>query len=256
MLHDAKSFLAMIDPASPKYRSSRIYVAHGQSWRITPRHAAGAAAVCWLGFAVTTALVLSGSSAPLDQAGLLFWRSGPLMMPRGPIWMLETVRDLTALGGVVLRYLFALAGFAALVFFRMRREAYVLAGTLLSGWLVESAVKLLVGRPRPLIVPQLTEAGGASFPSGHSFNAALVYIALALAFAALSPRPRLRWTLIAGAMVLSLGIALTRVWLGVHFPSDVIAGWCGGAAWAFTAAALLDRTATAAASRAGQELGV
>jgi len=98
-----------------------------------------------------------------------------------------------------------------------------------------------------MIVPHLTEAGGASFPSGHSFNAALVYVALALAFAALSARRVVRWGLIGGALALSMAIALSRVWLGVHFPSDAVAGWCAGAAWAFTAAALLDRPAAVAA---------
>lgn len=242
----------MSELPAPKYMSApTCRAAAGPSWRIAPLAAWSAAGLCWLGFAIMTALVMTDNAAGFDSAGLLLWRNGPLMLPRGPIWMLEMVRDVTALGGVVLRYVIALAGFAALWSLRMRREAYLLVGTVISGWLVESAMKLLVGRDRPMIVPHLTEAGGASFPSGHSFNAALVYVALALAFAALTPRRGLRRALIAGALVLSMAIALSRVWLGVHFPSDAVAGWCAGAAWAFTAAALLDRPALAAADASG-----
>ncbi len=131
----------------------------------------------------------------------------------------------------------------ALLFLRLRREAILLALTVAGAWLVESGIKALVGRARPEIVPHLTEAGGASFPSGHSFNSAVVYIAIALAFATLSARQSVRFTVIGIAIVLSLLIAWSRVWLGVHFPSDVIAGWLGGAGWAFLSAALLFRPA-------------
>jgi undecaprenyl-diphosphatase len=117
--------------------------------------------------------------------------------------------------------------------------------------MAEAIVKGLVGRPRPEIVPHLTEAGGASFPSGHAFNSAVVYIAIALASATLSARKSVRLTIIGAAIVLSLFIAWTRVWLGVHFPSDVIAGWLGGAGWAFLAAGLLQRPSEAAAEELG-----
>ena len=76
-----------------------------------------------------------------------------------------------------------------------------------------------------------------------------MFLAIALAFAAMSPRRGVRWTIISGAVALTWTIAFSRVWLGVHFPSDVIAGWLGGAAWAFLAAAMLDRPAEAATQR-------
>lgn len=240
MNHDAKPFDAMIEQTSPKDRVAAL-----PAWPVRPRHAAAAALACWAGFAAVAAAVLGGWSGPLDEAGLLFWRGGALLMPRGPVWLLEAVRDLTALGGVVLRNAVALAGCGVLVWLGRKRAAQALALAVASGWVVEAGLKLLVGRARPVIVPQLTEAGGASFPSGHSFNAALVYLSLALAFAALSPQPRIRAGLIAAALALSLAIALSRVWLGVHFPSDALAGWLGGTAWAFTAAALAGRKARA-----------
>lgn len=220
------------------------------SWRIAPRHALAASALCWAGFAFVAWAVATGRSGPIDDAGLLFWRRGAELVPAGPTWLLEAVRDLTSLGGVLLRNLVLVGVIAALLFLRLRREAVLLAGTVAGGWIVNSLVKAAVGRPRPLIVPHLTEAGGQSFPSGHSFNSAVVYIAIALAFAAMSPRRSVRWTLIVTAVILSLAIAFTRVWLGVHFPSDVAAGWLGGAGWAFLASALLHRPAKAVAEKA------
>lgn len=215
------------------------------AYRISPHHALTAAALCWLGFVLVVVLVQTGRVGGLDQAGLTFWRLAPDLRPRGPAWLLEAVRDYTALGGVLLRHLFALFALVALLFMHHRREAALLGLTIMGGWVVNSALKLLVGRERPTIVPHLTEACGASFPSGHAFNSACVYLAIALAFAALSPRRDVRRTIIITALVMTALIAVSRVWLGVHFPSDVIAGWLGGVAWTFTATALLHRTAKA-----------
>ena len=218
-----------------------------RAWRIERGKALAVSALCWAGFLLLVWLVATGRAAGFDKPGLLFWRTGAGLVAKGPQYLLEAVRDLTSLGGVLLRNLIALGAMAALVFLRLRREAVLLALTVTGAWLVEATVKGLVGRPRPEIVPHLTEAGGASFPSGHAFNSAVVYIAIALAFATLSARESVRLTIIGSAIVLSLVIGWSRVWLGGHFPSVVIAGWLGGAGWAFLAAALLQRSAEKAA---------
>jgi undecaprenyl-diphosphatase len=235
------------------HRPAERFVLPARGWRIDRAKALVAAAVLWLGFAVMVWAVTTGRTQAFDRTGLLFWREGAGLTPRGPKLLLESVRDVTALGGVLLRNLFALGAVVALLFLRLRREALLLGATVIGGWLVDGAVKALVGRPRPEIVPHLTEAGGASFPSGHSFNSAVVYIAIALAFATLSARQSVRFTIIGTAMAASLLVAWSRVWLGVHFPSDVTAGWLGGAGWAFLAAALLQRPAEKAADSAGAE---
>ncbi len=220
--------------------SSNSVALPSRAYRIDPRKALGVAALCWVGFAAMVWAVGSGHTTAIDQAGLLFWR-GTDLTPRGSPRLAEAVRDVTALGGTVLRNLFALMAVAALLFMRMRRQALLLGLTVALAWIVNSAIKDLVGRARPQIVPHLMDAGGNSFPSGHSFNAAVVYISIALAFAALSSRETVRMTVIATALVVSVLIAGSRVWLGVHWPSDVIAGWLGGAGWAFLASALLYR---------------
>ncbi|GGD44075.1 phosphatase PAP2 family protein [Croceicoccus pelagius] len=218
-----------------------------RGWRIDQRKALIVALLCWLGFAAIAIAVQTDNTQAIDRFGLMFWRGADGMVPRGPEKLLEMVRDVTALGGVLLRNLFALGAVVALLFLRLRREATLLAATVIVGWLVNSGIKQVVGRARPAIVLHLTEAGGMSFPSGHSFNSAVVYIAMALAFATLSARQSVRMTLIGVALLASMAIAWSRVWLGVHWPSDAIAGWLGGAAWAFTAAALLQRPADRAA---------
>ena len=225
-----------------------------RGWRITPRHALSAALVCWAGFALIVALVLSDRLGSFDSEGLRFFRTGLDQVPVGPPALLEAVRDWTALGGVLLRNVFAVIAIAALLLVRLRREATLLAATILSGWVVNTLIKAAVGRPRPTIVSHLAEAGGPSFPSGHSFNSAVVYMGIALALAAISARRGVRWSLIAGAAVLTALIALSRVWLGVHYPSDVLAGWLGGMGWALTASALLYRPAKHLADAAAPQL--
>lgn len=226
---------------------AETYVLPRRGWQIDPRHAALAAAGCWLAFALITWLVHSGRTGAFDEAGLrLFRRDGDLALAGSSAWA-EAVRDITALGGVLLRTIVAIGAFTALFFLRLRREAVLMAVTILTGLAVELAIKELVGRPRPSLVPHLTDAAGMSFPSGHSFNSALGFMAIALAFATYSVRRRVRWTLIGSAMLLSMLVAFSRVLLGVHYPSDVIAGWLGGAGWAFLAEAAFYRPAKALA---------
>ncbi len=218
-----------------------------RGFAIDRRKALIAAAILWTGFAIMVWLVATGRTGSFDEIGLLSAREGAERGLVGPSLLLEIVRDVTALGGVLLRNLFALAAVVALLFLKLRREAVLFAMTVAGGWVANTGVKLLVGRERPEIVPHLMEAGGNSFPSGHSFSAAVVYIAMALAFAAISRRHSVRYTLIGAAMMLSLMVAWSRVMLGVHFPSDVVAGWLGGAGWAFLAEATLYKPAKAAA---------
>jgi undecaprenyl-diphosphatase len=236
-------------PAEPPIPPGTVHLP-ARGFAIDRRKALIAAAVLWFGFAFMVWAVLTGHTGAFDRGGLLFYRSGAALEPKGPPQLLEAVRDMTALGGVLLRNLFGLAAVVSLLFLRLRREAVLFAATVVGGWLVNSGIKALVGRPRPTIVPHLTEAGGASFPSGHSFNAAVIYIAMALAFASMSARHSVRYTIVGSAMALSALIAWSRVLLGVHFPSDVTAGWLGGAGWAFLAAALLYKPARATADKA------
>jgi membrane-associated phospholipid phosphatase len=113
----------------------------------------------------------------------------------------------------------------------LQRGSHVFAGGLSAavglGWLFEAILKVAVHRPRPGL-PQLVSAGGYSFPSGHSFVSLVLYGYLVLLLGRLGPR--WRWVRISLPLVV-VGIGVSRVYLGVHYPTDVLGGWVLGAAW-------------------------
>ena len=96
-------------------------------------------------------------------------------------------------------------------------------------------------RPRPEIIPRLAQAGGMSFPSGHAVTAASIYLTLALLAARHYRRPAARATLFALAGLLIFIVAFSRVYLGVHYPTDVLSGALLGASWALLLGALFSR---------------
>lgn len=199
-----------------------------------------AAGLLWTAFCAVAASVKMNWLAAFDLAGLTIWREpSRLAVPLGPDWLPEAVRDVTALGGPVLRNLFALLAIAVLLALGQRGAAGRVLLIVGGGWLVDVVLKQVIKRTRPLVVPHLMAASGSSFPSGHSFNAAVVYVGLALVVTGFGSTRALRVALIGSALVLSALIALSRVWLGVHYPTDALGGWLGGVGWAFLAGGLL-----------------
>ena len=236
----------LVQPTEPPVPAETVRLPE-RGFAISRPKALAVALVCWAGWGAMIWAVLNQRTGALDSSGLMWLRSGPDFGGLGASYFTEAVRDMTALGGVFLSTLATIAAVVALLFLKLRREGILFSLTVLLGWMLNNTMKAAVGRERPSLVPHLTDAGGMSFPSGHSFASAMIYIGMALAFASLSRRHSVRYTLIGVAVVISALIAWSRVLLGVHYPSDVIAGWLGGAAWAFTAAALLYRPARAAA---------
>ncbi len=150
----------------------------------------------------------------------------------GPTWLPGTVTDITALGGtaVLAGVVLATVGYLAL----QRRYAAMALVLIASsgGGLLSFALKHVFARTRPDVVPHLVLAGGHSFPSGHAMAAAVVYLTLGALLARFAARRRVRIYVIAMSLVLTALIGITRVYLGVHYPSDVLAGWTAGLAWA------------------------
>lgn len=237
---------SLVQPEDPPLPAETVRLPE-RGYAISRPKALLVSALCWAGFAAMIWAVLGDRTGALDHAGLTWARSGDDFAVLGASRVQEAVRDMTALGGIFLSTLATIAAVVALLFLKLRREAVLFALTVIGGWALNTGLKALVGRARPDIVPHLTEAGGMSFPSGHSFASAMIYIGMALAFASLSQRHSVRYTLIGAAMGVSALIAWSRVLLGVHYPSDVIAGWLGGAAWAFLATAVLYKPAKVAA---------
>lgn len=208
------------------------------SWHMPRRPALIAAGLCWAGFVLLALMMEGGFTLPLDRAGLLLWRNAD-MGPLGPAFVSEAARDVTALGGTSLRLLAAILAVVVMLRLQRRLPALFVGVAMAGGLLANTLLKLTFLRPRPDFLPHLTEAGGSSFPSGHSFGAATILLALALVGCGFTTRPASRRLLITGALALSLSVAWTRVWLGVHFPSDVIAGWLGGIGWTLLLATVI-----------------
>lgn len=174
-----------------------------------------------------------GKSLRLDSRLLLaLRRPGELDVPIGPAWLLQSAIDISALGGFTLQWLLGLACVAFLLLIRQRWEAVWLVASLGGASFLNSIFKLSLNRPRPELVPHLVRVSNASFPSGHAMISAAIYLTLAAMLAEAQTSRVTRGFLMAMAVVLVLLIGVSRVYLGVHWPSDVLAGWCFGSVWA------------------------
>jgi undecaprenyl-diphosphatase len=152
--------------------------------------------------------------------------------PIGPVWLKEVARDVTALGSPAVLSLFTVAVAGYLYLDRKRHLAGILLTAVVTGVFLTFGLKSLFDRPRPDIVPHLSEVYSRSFPSGHSMMSAVVYLTLGILVATVLEQPRLHAYVIGLAVVLTLAVGMTRVYLGVHYPTDVLAGWAAGFAWA------------------------
>jgi undecaprenyl-diphosphatase len=153
-------------------------------------------------------------------------------LPAGPQWLTSAMLDLTAFGGVAgLTILTAIiAGY--LLVARKAATSIFLVAAIAGGATVSTLLKAGFDRPRPDIVAHLVDVNTTSFPSGHAMNSAVVYLTLGALLARSQPERMVRIYILAVAIGLTLAIGFSRVYLGVHWPSDVMAGWCVGAGWA------------------------
>lgn len=177
--------------------------------------------------------VTEGETRQVDEAVLLALRNPQDHSdPLGPPWVEEMQRDFTALGGIPVLLLLTLAASAFLVLDGKHRAAlFILAavgGALLWSFLLKEGFS----RPRPDLVPHGAHVYSASFPSSHSMMAAATYLTLGVLLARVQARRRLKIFLLSFAALLTVLVGLSRIYLGVHWPTDVLAGWAAGGVWA------------------------
>ncbi|MBL6455087.1 phosphatase PAP2 family protein [Belnapia sp. T6] len=191
-----------------------------------------ALAACILGL-LGFALLVAGRGHRLDEAVLMALRQpGDPKQPIGPAWLALTLRDVTALGGIPVLALLTAIALGFLLVARQGRAAALLLLALPGGLVLNTLLKRGFDRPRPDLVAHLVQVESSSFPSGHAMLSAIGYLTLgALLAGAAAPR-RQRGYILGVAVALTLLIGASRVYLGVHWPSDVLAGWCLGTAWA------------------------
>lgn len=152
--------------------------------------------------------------------------------PIGPRWLEVMVRDASALGSVFVLVLLVTVVVVALWMERQRAAAAWVAAALVGAAAISTLFKNLFARPRPeILTPELLPAS-FSFPSGHAFLSAAVYLTLGALLTWIIPRRRTRAFVLATALLLTVVIGISRVYLGVHYPSDVLGGWTLGLCWA------------------------
>jgi undecaprenyl-diphosphatase len=153
-------------------------------------------------------------------------------IPIGPQWLTSAALDITALGSSTVLGLVTVTISGFLLLQGMKRTAAFVFIATVSGWALNDGMKLLFERARPDVVPHLRDVMSASFPSGHAMTAAVVYLTLGALTMRLADRRVTKFYCIAVAMILTLLVGASRVFLGVHYPTDVLAGWLLGLLWA------------------------
>jgi undecaprenyl-diphosphatase len=177
--------------------------------------------------------VAEGSTITFDQAVLrLLRRPADPSRAIGPGWLFEVARDITALGSTSVLLLVLLAVLEYLRLARRRHELWLVFFAAVGGAALSTGLKAFFARPRPSLFPPLVPVSSPSFPSGHAMLAAVVYLTLGALLARLVARRRMKAHILGAAMFLTFLVGLTRVYLGVHYPSDVLAGWAAGLVWA------------------------
>lgn len=185
-----------------------------------------------LGFGLLAEEVLEGDTSRFDMTVLMALRSGGNAAdPIGPAWLEEMGRDVTALGSFAfLGFVFAAtAGYLLLV--RKRALALLVTVAVLGGVVISTLLKMGIDRPRPDI-PHAARVFTASFPSGHATLSTITFLTLGALLTRVNADQRIKVYFVALAVFLTVIVGLSRVYLGLHYPTDVLAGWCVGAAWA------------------------
>ncbi len=181
-------------------------------------------------FAGLASNVLEAETDTIDRAILMALRSDDGVNPIGPVWLERGIVNLSALGSTSVTGLIVVLASLFLVLDRRPRQAILVAATAATAGIVLTVLKLLVGRERPSFVKHIDLAAGLSFPSGHTLIAAVLYPTLGMLVASNLRGRHLKIFVFVVAALLALMVGFTRVYIGVHYPTDVLGGWCLGIA--------------------------
>jgi undecaprenyl-diphosphatase len=177
--------------------------------------------------------VLEGDTQAFDERVLRSMRrAGDPSVPIGPPWLRIAAMDVTALGSASVLGLTVAAVVGFLLLQRMGRTALFVLIASAGGWTLNSMLKAVFARARPDVVPHLYDVMTLSFPSGHAMTSAAVYLTLGALLMRVAERPIAKAYCMGVAVTATTLIGLTRIYLGVHYPTDVLAGWLIGLSWA------------------------
>lgn len=213
---------------------SQIFATSGRADSLVRAAVGGVVAAIGM-FVVLACAMTVGTTREVDARVVRALReAGDAADPVGPRWVEEAARDVTALGGYAFLTLLLTAVVGFLFLGRHRSAGWLVLAATLGGWFLSTAFKGAFARPRPDFVPHLSYATSSSFPSGHAMMATVVYLTLGALLARLVKARWAKWYFVGVGTVLTLLVGASRVYLGVHYPTDVLAGWSAGLAWALT----------------------
>ncbi|WP_286964695.1 MULTISPECIES: phosphatase PAP2 family protein [Methylobacterium] len=188
--------------------------------------------------------VSEGDTQSFDRRIILLFRcAGHPEKLLGPPWLPSTLRDLTSFGSTVILGLVLVFVLGYLAIARKRRAMLFVFASVVTGQTLSTVLKILFERPRPDLIPNAPEVFTASFPSGHAMLSAVTYLTLAALLTRIETRRVIQHYFMASGVLLTILVGVSRVILGVHWPTDVAAGWCVGAAWATICALIAARLA-------------
>jgi len=186
----------------------------------------------WI-FVTVTDEVIESEHRAIDKRVMLAFRTpGDLARPIGPEWVKRVSLEISAMGSAPVLTIIVLLICGYLFLEKNPAAAWTILFASVSGTILNQILKNLIGRERPQIVPHLSEISNSSFPSGHSMLSAIIYLTVATLLTKTVHTRAAKIYLIGSAFVLAFLVGLTRVIIGVHYPTDVVAGWMAGTAWA------------------------
>src|SRR5262245_34450140 len=211
-------------------RSLLARVSAVEKWTLT---GIVAVAALILAFALLASEVIEGDTRAFDEWLLLLFRTaGNPSVAVGPTWLNEAMRDITALGSTSVLTIVVLSAAGFLIISGRRHSAVMVLAAVGSGVVVSNSLKVGFSRPRPDLVPHDMAVYNASFPSGHSMLSAVVYLTLGALLCRTQSSLAAKAYILSVAGLLATIVGISRVYLGVHWPTDVLAGWLLGGTWA------------------------
>lgn len=197
--------------------------------------------------------VFEGETMAFDRGVILAFRSASnISDPIGPPWVEEAARDITALGSIIVVAILSGAVIFYLLLLGNRGPALLMLISVAGGTALNDTLKYIFDRPRPDLVLHAAQVFTSGFPSGHAAVSAVVYLTLGALLARDAPSAAMKIYVMAVAILVVFLVGVSRVFLGVHYPTDVLAGWSIGSAWALTCWLAADRLEHKRAAKAGR----